>query len=110
MRLTPPRSLRTKFLAVVLLTTLAALIVALGAMAAYDLRDYHQSWVDDVTTQAELLGKTSAPALTFDDARVANENLSYLSLRPKLRAAAIYNARGKLFATWAATEQDRKFP
>jgi signal transduction histidine kinase len=106
----PRGSLRAKFLGVVLLTTLTALVVALGAMVAYDLRAYHQSWVDDMTTQAELLGRTTVPALTFDDARVANENLAFLGLRPKLHAAAIYNARGKLFATWAATKEEGKFP
>jgi signal transduction histidine kinase len=106
----PHGSLRAKFLGVVLLTTLAALIVALGAMVAYDLRAYHQGWVDDMTAQAELLGQTTVPALMFDDARVADENLAFLRLRPKLHAAALYNARGKLFATWAATDEERKFP
>ncbi len=108
----PPslRSLRQKLLGMVLLTTLVALIVALAAMIGYDLRAYHRVLVSDITTQAELLGRTSAPALAFDDARVAKENLGLLRFRPLVSAAAIYNARGGLFATYARTGDKHAFP
>ncbi len=65
------RSLRQKLLRLMLLTTLVALIVALGAMIGYELRVYHRTLVSDMTTQAELLGRTIAPALAFDDPGVA---------------------------------------
>jgi signal transduction histidine kinase len=101
MRLLRPASVRHKLLAVVLLTTLTALVVAIAAMMAYDLRGYRQRLVADMTTQADLLGKTTVAALTFDDPRVAQENLELLRYRPRIRAAAIYNARGQLFARFA---------
>lgn len=109
MELLAPRSVRQKLLGVVLLATLAALLVAIAAMVAYDLWLYHRSWIADLTTQAELLGRTSAPALAFDDARVAKENLELLRFRPKVRAGAIYNARGKLFASYAH-DSEHQFP
>ncbi len=109
MRFLAPRSVQNKLLGVVLVTTLAALMVAIAAMVSYDLRLYHQSWIADLATQAELLGRTTAPALTFDDARVAQENLELLRYRPKVRAAAIYNARGRLFAQYAHAGESR-FP
>src|SRR5204862_101215 len=68
-----PKSLQSKLLAVVLLTTLVALGIALGAMVAYGLRTYHKTWLADVETQAQLLGQATAPALTFDDVKVARE-------------------------------------
>ena len=104
--------MRHKLLAVVLASTLAAVVVAIAAMVVYDLRLYHQSWLNDLTTQAELLGRTSAPALTFDDPRAAKENLELLRYRPKIRAAAIYDARGRRFASFAADAADTfpKFP
>src|SRR6266568_7110403 len=104
-----PRSLRQKLIGVVLLTTLVALFVALGAIIAYDLRAYHQGWISDMTTQADLLGRTTAPALTFDDPRVAQENLELLRYRPQIRAAAIYNARGKMFASYS-NKDSGEFP
>ena len=87
----------------VLLTTFVALAVALTAMIVHDLRDYHRAWTEDMSTQAELLGRTTAPALAFDDPKAASENLALLRLRPHVRAAAIYNARGTLFASFAAS-------
>jgi signal transduction histidine kinase/DNA-binding NarL/FixJ family response regulator/HPt (histidine-containing phosphotransfer) domain-containing protein len=103
-------SLRRKLLLVMLVTTLVAVVVALGAMIGYDLRAYHRDWVADLSAQAELLGRTSAPALEFDDARVARENLSLLRLQPKIRAAAIYSATGQVFATYTADGTQRPFP
>ncbi|MDB6087196.1 MAG: hybrid sensor histidine kinase/response regulator, partial [Gammaproteobacteria bacterium] len=103
-------SLRRKLSGIVLLTTLSALVVALGAMVAYDLHAYHQSWVNNVGAQAELLGRTTAPALEFDDTRVARENLALLRFQPKVRAAAIYDARGGLFATYVAGGTQSEFP
>jgi signal transduction histidine kinase len=110
MRLRYPQSVRNKLLGVVLLTTLVALVVALAAMIGYDLRVYHQGWVADVTTQAELLGRTSAPALAFDDPRAAEENLALLRFRPKVQAAAIYTARGDVFARYPADAAPSQFP
>ena len=94
-------SIRAKLLAVVLLTTLGAVLFAIAGMAVYDLRYYHRTWVNDLTTQAELLGQTTAPALTFDDPRVARENLDLMRSRAKVRAVALYNARGKLYASFS---------
>ena len=103
------RSVRDKLLGVVLLATLAALLVAIAAMMAYDLTLYHRSLVADMTTQAELLARTSAPALAFDDPQVAKENLDLLEHRPKILAGAIYSARGRLFATYSR-DGNRAFP
>lgn len=105
-----PRSLQAKLIALVLLTTLAALAVALLAMVAYNLRAYHRAGVDDVGTQAELLGQTIAPALAFDDPKVATDTLNLLRLRPQVRAAVVYGPGGQVFATYAAAPAERRFP
>lgn len=104
------RTVRQKLLGVVLLTTLVALVVALAAIIGYNLRADHQSLVADMSTQSELLGHMTAPALSFDDKKLASQNLSLLRIRPKVRAAAIYNARGELFATYGAAGEGQQFP
>ncbi len=103
-------SLKRKLRAVILLTTLVALVVALAAMISYDLRTYHRGWVADMQAQASLLARTTAPALAFDDARTAREDLGYLRFQPKIRAAAVYTARGALFATYAPHGARPVFP
>jgi signal transduction histidine kinase len=99
------RSFQQKLGLVVLGTTLVALLVAMAAMVAYDLRLYHRGWIADLNTQAELLARTSAAALAFDDERAARENLALLRYRPEVHAAAIYDARGRLFASFSTGEQ-----
>jgi signal transduction histidine kinase len=91
-------SLRRKLVAIVLSTTLVALLLALAAMVAYDLRVFYRSWADDIGAQAELVGRVSAPALAFDDPAAAQANLDLLRLRPQIQAAAIYTGDGALFA------------
>ncbi|HEY1148694.1 MAG TPA: ATP-binding protein [Pseudoduganella sp.] len=108
--MSPRGSLRRKLLGVVMLVTLVALMVSICTIIAYDLRAYHQSLIGDMSTQAELLGHMSSPALAFDDQRLAKENLSLLRLRPKVDAGAIYNARGQLFATYVAPTKDVTVP
>ena len=96
------RSMRQKLVAVVLLATLAALVVSIGALMAYDLRAYHRALVGDMSTQAELLGRMTASALAFDDQKLARDNLALLRIRPAVRAGALYDAQGRLFASYLA--------
>ena len=95
------RSIRYKLIMVVLAATASALLVAGTARVIYDLRAYQNSWVNDLNTQAEILGRSSAPALAFNDPKSAREYLALLKARPEIAAAAIYNAKGKLFASYS---------
>ena len=90
------RSLRNKLLGVIALVMLPAVLVSIGTIVVYDLHIYEQTITDDMTTQAELVCHMSAPALSFDDDRLAHENLALLRLRPKVEAGALYDARGRL--------------
>jgi signal transduction histidine kinase/CheY-like chemotaxis protein len=104
------RTIRHKVLGVVLLTTLVAVITALGAIIAYNFKTGHDDLIKDLATQSELLGHMTAPALTFNDRKLAAENLSLFRFRPTLRAAAIYDTGGKLFATYTAPGDQVIFP
>ena len=97
------RSLRAKLMMVVLVTTVSALLFASLALALYEAGTYDTALVNDLETQAEILGRASETALAFNDARVAAENLAALRLRPQVRAAALYDANGTLFATYPAS-------
>jgi signal transduction histidine kinase/CheY-like chemotaxis protein len=104
------RSIREKLVAIVMSTTLAALVVSVGTVVAYDLRSYQRSLENDLATQAELVGHMTSAALAFDDARLARENLALLRTRPSLRAAALYDEHGVLFATYLAPGETASFP
>lgn len=104
------RSIRSKFLLVVLVATFSALAVAGTALLVYDLRTYRQQWIDDLLTQAEILGRASAPALAFDDPKSAHDNLALLKARPGIRTGIIYNARGKPVARYGDDTQAPGLP
>lgn len=104
------KSIRYKLVLVVMATTFAALLVTGVALVIYDLRTYQQTEVNDLATQAEILGRASAPALAFDDPKAANENLLLLKAKPKISAAAIYGIKGKLFASYKRGGTNPAFP
>ena len=110
MSLATTPSLRKKLVAVILLTTLVGLLVALLAFLVYELRTFRRTAIVDMDTQAALLGQLSAPALAFDDPRVAQDNLALLRLRPRVQAAAIYTARGARFASYVRPGASTELP
>jgi len=103
-------SIRHKLTLLVLASTLAALVVTGIALVIYDLRGYREAGIDDLVTQAEILGRASAPALAFEDPKAANENLQLLKAKPRISSAAIYNAKGKLFASYTRRDLDQELP
>jgi len=93
-------TVRAKLILMALVTTLVALVTTSVCMLVYDLKSFQQGWVDDLTTQAEIIATMSAPAVSFNDPAAARQNLSLLRVRPQIRSGAIYLANGALFAAY----------
>ena len=100
----PGQSIRSKLMLVVLVTTAAALVVVAIALVIYESRAYERGSANALMTQAQILGRASAPALVFDDPVAARENLAVLKVQPRIRAAAIYKPSGRLFASYGASD------
>ena len=94
-------SVRRKTMAVVIGTTLIALLVSSGAMLYYEVRGFRDTHLSDLRTQAEIMARAAAPALAFKDRKAAGEDLSILAARPDIEAAALYSPDGGLFASYA---------
>jgi PAS domain S-box-containing protein len=86
------------------LTSVAALLVNGVALLFYDLRSYRDAGATDMVTQADLIGRATTAALQFDDPEFAANNLALLRMRPSVRAAAIYNSRGAVFARYVRSD------
>jgi len=74
-------SIGRKLTRLVLTTTFAALLVAAVALVIYEAKTYREMWVPDLTTQAEILARSSAPALAFEDPKSAAATLQTLQAR-----------------------------
>ncbi len=99
-------SVRGKLIAVVVATTIIAVLVAGVAMLSHDLTVYRRSWTSDLLTQANILALSTAPALLFDDRDTAARNLSALQARPEVQVAAIYGRNGALYAKYVRAGSD----
>ena len=97
-------SVRRKLFAGALLTSLVAVLLTGASLFVYDLHGYRTTTSTDLAIQAELLGHATAAALEFDDRAVANQNLSFLAVRPTVRRAAVYQPGGELFATYSRAD------
>ena len=94
------RSVRTRFLLVVLATTLAALLVSSAAMIFYHVREYQQSLSADLAAQAEILAPSNADALKRGDRDAARDSLAILKAKTNIVAGALYSRDGGLFALY----------
>lgn len=104
------RSVRAKVLFVVLVTAASALLISSASMAWYELRDFRQTGVSELSAQAAVIGLAAAPALQFLDPEAAHEYLASLAANDDISSAAIYTANGTLFASYSATGQAVDFP
>ena len=100
----PRSSVTGKLMAVVLLTTAIALLVAGATLLATDIRHDRRVWGSNLQSMGDILALMTAPALSFDDRASADRNLAALAAQPSIHAAAIYDARGALFARFQRSE------
>ena len=100
----PRRSVTGKLMAVVLLTTAIALLVAGATLLATDIRQDRRGWGNNLQSTGDILALMTAPALSFDDPASADRTLAALAAQPSIHAAAVYDARGALFARFQRSE------
>ncbi|MES2280185.1 MAG: ATP-binding protein [Pseudomonadota bacterium] len=108
MKLVGANSIRRKLNFILGLTTTFALLMAGLGLVIFDQRSQRQSLIDDILTQADIVGLSSSSALAFDDPKVAAENLRVLQAKPNVSAAALFDAKGNLFATFQPKNRSGK--
>ena len=103
-------SIRNRLSIIVLATSFAALLITIVALAIYDLQRYRNMLTKDLSTQAELIGRASIPALQFDDAKLARTNLLLLEVRPNIVSASLYDEKGILISSYISTKAAQFVP
>jgi methyl-accepting chemotaxis protein len=102
-------SIRQKLTLNVLVTSLAALVIAAGGFLTYERVTFQQKMVRDIGTLAEIIGTNSTAALAFNDPDAATETLSALSKEQRVLEAVIYDTSGQVFATYSRTQGTEGF-
>jgi signal transduction histidine kinase/ActR/RegA family two-component response regulator len=94
------RSVRSKMMRIVVMTTAIALLAAGTGMLTHDLIAYRDSWVSDLDTQSSILATSTASALIAGDKTAADRNVNAVRWRSTLLVVALYSADGKLFSSF----------
>jgi signal transduction histidine kinase/CheY-like chemotaxis protein len=94
------RSVRGKLMTVILVTTATALLFAGVAMMVRDLTVYRHDWNNEIEAEARIIALATAPALAFDDHKLAMRNLGALRANAAILTAALYRPNGALYAEY----------
>src|SRR5713226_3709692 len=93
-------SIRGKLMLIVMATSSTALLLACGIFLSYDVHVFRQSKQSQLIAIADAVGTNSTGALTFNDSDSATHTLQTMRARSHVIAAAIYDARGRRFASY----------
>ena len=98
-------SLRDRLLFTGVITTCLLLFVACTIILGSELLSFRQSLIDDLTGYAKTISSNSTAALSFDDAKSAEEILASMHSVPSIMGAIIYDRNGRVFARFVRDEK-----
>lgn len=93
-------SIRSKLMTGFMLTTLAALLLTVGVLTAYDRATFRGEVLHDVDTLAGIIGENASSSVAFNDRQSAQATLAALRAQPQITVASVYDKEGTLFASY----------
>jgi signal transduction histidine kinase len=103
-------SVRAKLIAIIMITTCAALALVASTLAAFDAITHRQTLRKQLQTLAQIAGENSTAALTFENAPDARKVLGALASQPDVMSGCLYLPSGELFASYVRTHLGRPCP
>ncbi|HEX6900770.1 MAG TPA: ATP-binding protein [Thermoanaerobaculia bacterium] len=110
MRLLQDLPIRQKLMVIALLTTGGALLLAGTSLILIERSSLHTEMAEDLETLAAVMAGNSDAMLLFQDKTAARDLLASLEPQVNVVAAALYDSRGGLFATWRRQGRQDDFP
>jgi len=93
--------LKRKLIAMIMGTTVLALILAAASFFLYDNLTFRRDLVRDYETLVATLQATTTNAVVYNDPEQARQILGGLEQQPNVIDAAVYGAEGKLFSSFS---------
>src|SRR5258708_4929058 len=94
-------SIKRKLTLITMLTSSAALVLSALSFLIYDLVSFRHLLIQDLMTQAEIIGYNSAGAMEFKDVPAATATLSALTAKEDIVAAGLYARDSRMFAHYS---------
>jgi signal transduction histidine kinase/CheY-like chemotaxis protein len=103
-------TIKRKLIALIMLTSSVALLVAFAFMIGSDYLMFRSGMVRDLRTLAAVVGTNGSSALDFDDEEFAAKTLAALAATPNITTAAIYTKDGRVLAKYLRDKQSELPP
>ena len=94
-------SVKLKLLLTIMVACLVGLLLSLSALFIYDRHKILENLVNQTTILGRVIADRSTAALSFNDSRLAAENLTALSVQPAVRLACIYDENKMVFSSFS---------
>ncbi|MBA3683687.1 MAG: HAMP domain-containing protein [Planctomycetes bacterium] len=95
--------LRRKLMLVILVTCTLVLLLASAALAGFEIDTFRRTMLRESMVLADIVGKNTQAALTFQDATGATSVLGALEANPEVVAARVHDRDGAAFADYLRT-------
>jgi signal transduction histidine kinase len=92
--------IRQKLTYVSVVTSGVTLLLACIAFVVYERVTFSHTLLQELSSEAQIVGSNCASALLFDDAAAAAKTLAALRAEPNIMGAAVYRKNGERFATY----------
>jgi signal transduction histidine kinase/ActR/RegA family two-component response regulator len=102
--------IRRILMRMIFLSSAAVLAVTTTAFCTYEFVTFRQSSTQQLQILSQAIASNSTAALAFQNADDASVVLSAFKADPHIIAAALYDAQGKMFATYSQGAAAARFP
>lgn len=103
-------TIKRKLIALIMLTSSVALMVAFALMIVSDYVSIRSGLVRELRTLADVMGTSVSSALDFDDEESATNTLAVLAAAPNITSASVYTKEGKILASYRRDKQSESPP
>jgi PAS domain S-box-containing protein len=100
---TPRTTIQRKLVTAIMVTSTTVLLLVSAVFVAQEVVSFRRFLVRAIITRADMLAANSTASLAFRNPDDAVQVLGVLKADPHMVAAALYDHRGRLFATYPAT-------
>ncbi len=102
--------IKHKLVGIIMLTSLAALVLACVSFIAYEQLTFRRTMVRDFSMLAEVIRDNVASGLAFNDAAAMEKTLRSMQAQPHILAGAVYDTAGRRVASYERNWQPGGFP
>src|SRR6266403_3346703 len=106
----PSTPIRRILMRMIFISSGAVLAVTTTAFCVYEFVTFRQSSVQQLQLLSQAIASNSTAALAFDNAEDASAVLTAFKADPHIVAAALYDAKGRAFATFPQGLAAARFP